>query len=209
MACTAVAAHLPNAAAQVLIACCHNIALVLAHPLTQAVISIRALVGASDALNTRVLQDSQTTGTRYQSAAGPASYLADCIKVALLGDPTACFCTSNQEQSAATAQWPSDKMPFIGFYLCDLECHPVLLPQFLQLSHDTVSDAGGALSIQTVQHALHQVNLDRSTQRYMTGQGTQDWTERSGLQPYTVEYLSVQQNCPAADNSVSQATHAL
>lgn len=49
--------HLANAAAQVLVACSHDVALVLAHALTQAVISIRALVGAGDALHTRVLQD--------------------------------------------------------------------------------------------------------------------------------------------------------
>lgn len=49
--------HLANAAAQVLVACGHDVALVLAHALTQAVISIRALVGAGNALHTRVLQD--------------------------------------------------------------------------------------------------------------------------------------------------------
>lgn len=53
--CSTAAAHLANAAPEVLITGGHNVALVLAHPLTQAVISIRAAVCACNALDTGVL----------------------------------------------------------------------------------------------------------------------------------------------------------
>lgn len=51
----ALLAHLADAAPEVLITGGYDVALVLAHPLTQAVISIRAAVCACDALNAGVL----------------------------------------------------------------------------------------------------------------------------------------------------------
>lgn len=59
--------HLADAAAQVLITRCHDVALVLAHPLTQAVISICTLVCAGDALNPWILQDSRQQQPRVRS----------------------------------------------------------------------------------------------------------------------------------------------
>lgn len=49
--------HLADAAPQILVACSHNVALVRAHALTQAVVRIRALVCAGDALDAGVLCD--------------------------------------------------------------------------------------------------------------------------------------------------------
>eukprot|EP00195_Chlamydomonas_chlamydogama_P014717 CAMPEP_0202902390 /NCGR_PEP_ID=MMETSP1392-20130828/16825_1 /ASSEMBLY_ACC=CAM_ASM_000868 /TAXON_ID=225041 /ORGANISM="Chlamydomonas chlamydogama, Strain SAG 11-48b" /LENGTH=193 /DNA_ID=CAMNT_0049589145 /DNA_START=745 /DNA_END=1326 /DNA_ORIENTATION=- len=82
---------------QVPITCRHDVALVLLHPLADAVICVGALVHAGDVLKAGVL----------------------------------------------------------GHF----ERHPVLLPQLLQLRHDTVRDAWFALGVQAVHHAAHQVNL--------------------------------------------------
>lgn len=46
-----------------------------------------------------------------------------------------------------------------GAHLRNFEGHPVPLPQLLQLSYDTVCDAGLALRVQAVHHSLHQVDL--------------------------------------------------
>jgi hypothetical protein len=54
-------AYLPDTPPQVLITCRHNVALVLPHALAQAVISICALVRAGDALNSRILQDDNSS----------------------------------------------------------------------------------------------------------------------------------------------------
>ena len=48
-------------------------------------------------------------------------------------------------------------------HLCDLQGNPVPLPQLLQLSDDTVRDAGLALSVQAVHHALHKIDLHEMT----------------------------------------------
>lgn len=46
-----------------------------------------------------------------------------------------------------------------GSHLGDLEGDAVVLAQLLQLRHDALRDAGDALRIQAVHHALHQVDL--------------------------------------------------
>ena len=46
-----------------------------------------------------------------------------------------------------------------GTDLGHFKSHAVLLPQFLQLRKDAVSQTGGALCVQAVHHALHQVDL--------------------------------------------------
>lgn len=53
--------HFAYAAPEVLITCGHDVALVLAYTLTQAVVSIGALVRAGDALNAGVLQSTAHT----------------------------------------------------------------------------------------------------------------------------------------------------
>jgi len=55
MTCSCSVSHLADASAQVLVARGHDVALVLAHPITQAVVSVRALVRARNALNAGVL----------------------------------------------------------------------------------------------------------------------------------------------------------
>ena len=44
-------------------------------------------------------------------------------------------------------------------HLGDLEGHPVLGAELLELCHDAVADAGDALGVQAVHHALNQVDL--------------------------------------------------
>lgn len=51
------------------------------------------------------------------------------------------------------------RKPFDSRVFGNLEGHPVLMPELFKLGHDAIGDAGGALGIQTVHHALDQVNL--------------------------------------------------
>lgn len=78
--------HLTDASPQVLVTCRHDVALVLPHTLAQAVVSVRAFVGAGDALDAGVLQAAQrqrregneqwqqTCERRQIHARGPSHY---------------------------------------------------------------------------------------------------------------------------------------
>lgn len=57
------------------------------------------------------------------------------------------------------------------------ESHTVFLSQLLQLRKDAVSQAGGALCVQAVHHALHQVDLQGK--RELCGACTELWTSRA------------------------------
>lgn len=122
---TLVSTHLAYPAPQVAIACRHDVALVLLHALHQAIVCIRALVGARDALHPGVLE---------------------CMPLCV---------------SRGDIYWA---------HLGNLQRHLVLLAQLLQLGHDAIRDAGKALGIQAVDHALHKVNLrGRVLYRVWTG----------------------------------------
>jgi hypothetical protein len=67
--------YLPDAPTEVPITCSHDVALVLAHPVTDAVIRIGALVGARDAFNAGVLERESQKGI-FDSEVG---YYYSCL----------------------------------------------------------------------------------------------------------------------------------
>lgn len=51
------------------------------------------------------------------------------------------------------------RQPLQPGVLCDLQRHPVLRAELLELGHDAVGDAGRALGVEAVDHAAHEVDL--------------------------------------------------
>lgn len=97
-----------------------------------------------------------TPGTRTERSGGPRALVQLTAQK--------CWCAAHMPPASTSSKPPPlMRQPCStqshSAHLCDLECHPVLLAQLLQLSHDAVCDAGRALGIQAVQHALHKVNL--------------------------------------------------
>lgn len=135
----ATSAHLAYSSAQIAVTRCNNVALVLLHTLTEAVVCICARMGAGQVLNARVLQQSsRPQQAQWCDTAGSSMLI--------------------KGEQGCTKLLTNAKEPLVP-HLCHLQCNPVFLAQLLQLRQHAGGKARRALSIQAVHHTLHKVNL--------------------------------------------------
>ena len=95
----------------------------------------------------------------HASAAARLAYPPPQVLVARRDDVAAVLRHALAEAVVGVGARVRARQPPDAGVLCDLERHPVLLAELLELRHDAGGDARRAHRVEAVHHALHQVDL--------------------------------------------------